>query len=179
MTSTPNIPSLASLDYIPYIDQNGQLTDQFEGKVGVYAIFDQGQTLQYIGYSRDVYLSLKQHLVRQPQHCYWLKVQTIERPSRTVLEEIRDAWIAENGSLPSGNSTDEALWNQPIDAKPAMTADEQASYAAGDGLIQIKLLKQAARRVEEQLLAALEARGVQMQIRFNPKLKESGLLDLK
>jgi hypothetical protein len=179
MTSTPNIPSLASLEYIPYIDQNGQLTDQFEGKVGVYAIFDQGQTLQYIGYSRDVYLSLKQHLVRQPQHCYWLKVQTIERPSRTVLEEIRDAWIAENGSLPSGNSTDEALWNQPIDAKPAMTAAEQASYTAGDGLTQIKLLKQAARRVEEQLLAALEARGVQMQIRFNPKLKESGLLDLK
>lgn len=179
MTSTPNIPSLASLDYILYIDQNGQLTDQFEGKVGVYAIFDQEQTLRYIGYSRDVYLSLKQHLVRQPQHCYWLKVWTIERPSRSVLEEIRNAWIAENGSLPSGNSTDEAAWNQPVNAKPAMTDEEQAKYAAGDELAQIKLLKQAARRVEEQLLAALEARGVQMQIRFNPKLKESGLLDLK
>jgi hypothetical protein len=179
MTSTPNIPSLASLDYIPYIDQNGQLTNQFEGKVGVYAIFDQEKTLQFIGYSRDVYLSLKQHLVRQPQHCYWLKAQTIERPSRTVLAEIRDAWIAENGTLPSGNGVNEALWNQPIDAKPAMTADEQTSYAAGDGLTQIKLLKQAARRVEEQLLTALEARGVQMQIRFNPKLKEGGLLDLK
>jgi hypothetical protein len=179
MTSTPNIPSLASLDYIPYIDQNGQLTNQFEGKVGVYAIFDQEKTLQFIGYSRDVYLSLKQHLVRQPQHCYWLKAQTIERPSRTVLTEIQDAWIAENGTLPSGNGANEALWNQPIDAKPAMTADELTSYAAGDGLTQIKLLKQAARRVEEQLLTALEARGVQMQIRFNPKLKENGLLDLK
>lgn len=179
MTSNANIPSLATLEYFPYIDQKGQLTDQFEGKVGVYAIFDPAKTLQLIGYSRDVYLSLKQHLVRQPQNCYWLKVQTIDRPSRTVLEEIRDVWIAENGVLPPGNSADEALWNQPIDAKLAMTTDEQASYARGDGLAQIKLLKQAARRVEEQILAALEARGVQMQIRFNPKLKESGLLDLK
>jgi hypothetical protein len=172
-------PTLISLEYISYLDDQGQIPNQFEGKVGVYAIFDRVKALQYIGYSRDVYLSLKQHLVRQPQHCDWLKVQTIDRPSRTILEEIRDAWIAENGSQPAGNSVDQVLWNQPIDAKAQMTAEEQAAYAAGDEMIQTKLLKQAARRVEEQVLAALLVRGVQMQIRFNPKLKEAGLLDLK
>jgi hypothetical protein len=178
MTDNPHIPTLSSLESIAYLDDQGQILPQFEGKVGVYGIFDQTSILQYIGYSRDVFLSLKQHLVRQPQHCYWFKVQTIDRPSRTILEEIRAAWIAENGVTPIGNNN-EALWSQPIDAKVQMTVEERSQYESGDELIQIKLLKQVARRVEEQVLIALANRGVQMQIRFNPKLKEMGLLDLK
>ena len=179
MTTEANIPYLSSLEYIPYIDANGQLPDQFQGKIGVYAIFDQEKVLQFVGYSRDIDISLKQHLVRQPQKCYWLKVQTIDRPSRSILEGIRDAWTAENESIPTGNVSDEAKWTQPIDAKVAMTADEQTSYKSSDELTQSKLLKTVARRVEQQLLSELESRGVQMQIRFNPKLKEKGLLDLK
>ncbi|PSO93872.1 MAG: Nuclease subunit of the excinuclease complex, partial [Cyanobacteria bacterium QS_9_48_30] len=77
-----------------------------QGKIGVYAIFDCDQNLQLVAYSRDVYFSLKQHLIRQPQKCYWIKLQTIERPKRSVLEEIREAWIAENGSPPPGNDTE-------------------------------------------------------------------------
>ena len=179
MNTETDIPSLASLEYIPYIDANGQLTETFQGKIGVYAIFNQEKVLQFVGYSRDVYLSLLSHLVRQPQNCYWLKVQNIDRPSRTILESIQDAWTAENGSIPVGNGADEAKWTQPIDAKVAMTPDEQIDYTSGDELMQSKLLKTVARRVEGQILAELEARGIQMQIRFNPKLKEKGLLDLK
>lgn len=82
MSTETAIPSLASLEYIPFIDTKGQLPEQFQSRVGVYAIFDREQKLQYVGYSRDVDLSLKQHLVRQPQKCYWLKVQTTDRPSR-------------------------------------------------------------------------------------------------
>lgn len=175
---TIDTSTLGSLEYLAYLDNQGQISLE-EGKVGVYAIFDRAKMLQYIGYSRDVYLSLKQHLVRQPEQCYWLKVQTIDRPSRTVLETIRDTWIAENGSQPIGNGADAAAWNQPIDTKTQMTAEERASYQAGDEIIQTRLLKQVARRAEERVLATLANRGVQMQIRFNPKLKEAGLLDLK
>lgn len=179
MTIETDIPALASLEYVPYIDENGQSPEQLQGKIGVYAVFDQEKVLQFVGYSRDVDLSLKQHLVRQPQKCYWLKVQTIDRPSRAILENIRDAWTTENGSIPAGNGAEEAKWTQPIDARLAMTADEQRRYQASDELIQSQLLKTAARRVEGQTLAELELRGVKMQIRFNPKLKEKGLLDLK
>ncbi len=42
-----------------------------------------------------------------------------------------------------------------------------------------KLLKNIARRVEAKILEVLKARGLQENIRFNPKLKNSGLLDLK
>ncbi len=179
LTSQTDIPSLANVSDIPYITENGDLPEQLQGKIGVYAIFDENKVLQLVGYSRDIYLTLKQHLVRQPQKCYWVKTQTISRPDRTLLENIRDAWIKENGSIPAGNATDEAKWNHPIDTKSAMTEEEKASYSAQDGLGQVKLLKKVARRVEEEIVEQLKSRGVQTEIRFNPKLKESGLLDLK
>lgn len=180
MTTQTDIPTLASLDYIPYLDDSGQIDESLQGKVGVYAIFDRDEVLQYIGYSRDVYLSLKQHLVRCPHQCYWIKAQTIDRPSRTILNNIREAWIAENGTTPPGNDGETAKWTQPIDAKALMTEAEQQEYSQlSDELAQMKKRKKIARRVEAEVLAELEKRGVQMQLRFNPKLKESGLLDLK
>lgn len=179
MTSETQIISLTDLDYIPYLDETGNLPEELQGKIGIYAIFNRDKNLQLVNYSRDVYLSLKQHLVRQPQSCYWLKVQIIDRPNRTQLESIRNAWIEENGTTPPGNGSDEAVWNHPIDTKGAMTEEEQLSYKNGDDLMQSKLLKQVARRVESQILEVLKSRGVQTEIRFNPKLKENGLLDLK
>jgi hypothetical protein len=178
---TSDIQSLASLEFVPYIDAEGKLPELAQGKIGVYGIFDSEKVLQFVGYSRDIYLSLKQHLVRQNQSCYWLKVQTIDRPNRTLLESIRESWIAENGSLPAGNGEGAAKWNDPIDTKTAMTAEEVASYEAivADEIAKDKLLKNAARRVENEILAQLKARGVTEEIRFNPKLKTSGLLDLK
>ncbi len=181
MATQTNIPSLTSLEYIPYINQNGELPEQYQGKIGVYAIFDQEKLLQFVGYSRDVFLSLRQHLVRKPQSCYWVKVETIERPSRKILEEIEQGWIAENGSVPIGNGENKQQWVSSIDAKALITAEEQANYdnPAHDEMAKIKIIKNVARRVEADILKQLEARGLQMQFRFNPKLKEQGLLDLK
>ncbi|MCT7992677.1 GIY-YIG nuclease family protein [Laspinema olomoucense] len=176
----PEISPLSTLDFLPYLDEAGNCNSDFTGKVGVYAIFDEPKTIQYIGYSRDIALSLKQHLMRKPDCCYWIKAQTIERPSRTILEEIRAAWIAENGEMPPGNGPNEGQWTQAIDVKPLMTDEEREKYEKSiDELAQMKLLKQVSRRVEADLLAVLESRGLKEAIRFNPKLKESGLLDLK
>lgn len=182
MSDRPEISSLASLESFSYLDDSGTLSEvPFQGKVGVYAIFDRDRVLQFIGYSRDIYLSLKQHLIRQPHNCYWIKFETISRPSRTILETIKEAWIAENGSTPPGNDADEAKWTQPIDVRPLMTDEERTAYdnAAGEELAQMKLLKKVSRRVEADILEQLKSRGVQMELRFNPKLKETGLLDLK
>lgn len=182
MSSEPQVIALHSLDFIAYLDAEGYLPQQFANKVGVYAIFDQAKTLQFIGYSRDIYLSLKQHLVRQPAACYWVKVQTIDRPNRTALEAIRDSWIAENSLMPPGNEPERSQhWSQAIDVKAALTPEEQANYnnPQMDELSQRKILKNAARRLEAEILSQLQARQVQEEIRFNPKLKDTGLLDLK
>jgi hypothetical protein len=178
MTQT-EISALSRLEFLPYLNDRGLIAESSQSKIGVYAIFDRDKILQFVGYSRDIYLSLRQHLVRQSDACYWLKLQTIERPNRTILEEIRKAWIAENGSLPVGNSTDEAKWTQPIDIRSNMTAQEREEYKASDELGQMKLLKKVARRVEAQIQEQLKNRSAEEEIRFNPKLKEQGLLDLK
>jgi len=62
-----------------------------------------------------------------------------------------------------------------------MTPEEENNYQniAIDELGKSKVLKNVARRIEEEILAVLKARGVNTQIRFNPKLKEAGFLDLK
>lgn len=178
---TTEISTLASLEYIPYIDAEGKLPNSLSKKIGVYAIFNREKVLQFIGYSRDIYLSLKQHLVRQPQKCYWVKVQTTDRPQRTLLENIKEAWVAENESIPVGNNSEEAKWTQPIDTKQLMTPEELANYQNPmvDEMDKEKQLKNVARRVEGEIFAELKSRGVEEEIRFNPKLKTSGLLDLK
>lgn len=167
--------SLADVPLQPYLTATGTLNETGDRHIGVYAIFAQDHTLQFIGYSRDVATSLLQHLVRQPHACHWYKVHYIDRPSRTLLEDIRQAWLSEAGAI----APDPDPWTQPIDAKRQMTEDEQRRYEQGDDLERIKILKQTARRVEEQVLAQLAERGVTLSVRFNPKLKETGLLDLK
>lgn len=180
MTSENDVIPLSRLDYIPYLDETGDIPADLQGKIGVYAIFNNDKVLQYIGYSRDISLSLKQHLVRQPEQCYWLKVQTIQRPNRTLLESIQTAWVEENTAVPPGNDNEAAQWNEPIDAKSSMSDEEQSRFSAEvDEVAKTKLLKKVARKVEEEILEKLKLRGVKTEIRFNPKLKENGLLDLK
>lgn len=181
MNAQAEISTLASLDRYPYIDSDGKLPQVFQGKVGIYAIFDQAEILQYVGYSRDVFLSLKQHLVRRPDACYSVKVQTIDRPNRTILENTRNAWIEENGAVPIGNAADASIWNEPIQVKALMTSEEAENIGNPmlDDVARIKAVKNVARRIEAGIMAQIKARGVQEEIRFQPKLKEQGLLDLK
>ncbi|MEO1132222.1 MAG: GIY-YIG nuclease family protein [Cyanobacteria bacterium J06639_1] len=181
VNASADIPALDSLDFIPYINDAGQLPDECEGSIGVYAVFDRDRALHYVGYSRDMATSLKLHLVRQPESCFWVKAHAIARPSRTLLENIRAAWMDSNGDIPIGNALDPSPWETPIDVKEQMTQEERDRYA--DKTLserdRIKALKQAARRIEAEILAQLEARHVAIPLRFNPKLKEEGWLDLK
>lgn len=181
MSAQTETPTLANLELHPYLSEDGAIADEpWQGKVGIYAIFNAENNLQFVGYSRNVATSLRQHLVRQPNACHGFKVQTIDRPSRTLLEQMRQAWIAENGSVPPGNSSEAEVWTQPIDVKPLMTDAERQSLAdAADELAKTKCIKQAARRVQAEVLERLAARGVTESLRFNPKLKEDGLLELK
>ncbi|WP_330202714.1 GIY-YIG nuclease family protein [Cyanobacterium sp. Dongsha4] len=179
MTISSSLPKLTDLSFLPYLDDTGKISSELEGKIGIYAIFDQNKNLRYIGYSRNLFLSLKQHLVRQSDNCSWLKLYSFDRPNRTILEEIKQNWLAENQDIPEGNGEKEHLWIQPIDAKLTMTMDETREYQRLDEISKVKFLKKIARKLEEDIKEKLNLKGVTMEIRFNPKLKEEGLLDLK
>lgn len=177
--SDTNYISLKEIDFLPYLNSEGAIAENLEGAIGLYAIFNQDKTLEYVGYSRNIYLSLKQHLVKQPDKCYWLKIHTISRPSRTILEEIKQQWLREETNNINLSQEIQNQWTESIDTKPMMTEDEIKEYQQQDELGKIKLLKKVSRRVEETIKEKLTLRGVTIEIRFNPKLKEQGLLDLK
>ena len=169
---------LAQLSYEPYVDEEGLVNTELEGKIAVYAIFDESQQIQYIGYSRNLYKSLLQHLVKQNDRCYWYKYYLIDRPNRSVLEQIKSDWEGEN---PDFNKSDEELklWTDAIDIHQQMTDSQKEEFQKADGLGQTKLLKQFAREIQAQIKQKLSDRGVKVNFKFNSKLREQGLVDLK
>ncbi|MCO5606072.1 hypothetical protein L7F22_060259 [Adiantum nelumboides] len=182
--SSKGVTPLKDLEFVPYLNEDGLITNCSDpsSKACVYAIFDSNRVLHYIGISRQVHSSMRLHFARMPLKCYFVKIQTINKPSRSLLELIREKWIEENGSCPSGNNSgpEQNMWENPLDCKPLMTDEEsQKLEEAGAGPPKAKVLKNVARRIEAQLEKSFLARNCKERLRFDPKLKEKGLLDLK
>ncbi len=176
MNATDSATPLESLPFVPYLDASGNILAEFAGKIGVYAIFNADKSLEYVGISRDIATSMKLHLVRVPDRCCWVKVATVEKPNRTLLSAIQTNWM-------DGKVLDPAMqerWDQPLNCQKLMTDAErqQLAEALSEGE-QEKILKNVARRVEKEILEHLTARGIGFEVRFNPKLKSAGILDVK
>lgn len=98
---------------------------------GVYVVLDAERHTQYIGYSRNVLLSLNSHVTQNgPQKCAFVRVQAFKFPKRQEMEDLRDAWIAELESTPPGNATDHEMWASTVGeaAKGVMSATERQIY---------------------------------------------------
>jgi hypothetical protein len=173
---TDSLPNLADFEPQPFLTEAGEINPGYEKSIGVYAIFNQERTLQYVGYSRNLAVSLLQHLVRQPDHCHWLTVHVIDRPDRQLLTQIQNHWLV--GQSPPGNGEQQKDWCESINVQDHWTTEEAATVTQSEAEDKPKLLKKIARRLEAGVLEKLQARGVKQNIRFNPKLKEQGLLDV-
>jgi hypothetical protein len=176
--ATP-LPTLAELPLHPFLTPAGELNNSQAKQIGAYAIFAQSQSLQYVGYSRNIATSLLQHLVRQPDDCHWFAVFTIDRPDRQLLSQIQAHWLASQPDLPPGNGRRQSAWENSLTVMEHLTPEEATAIADCDPAEKPKLLKTIARRLEAEQMAKLKARGVTQPIRFDPKLKEQGRLDVK
>jgi hypothetical protein len=103
-----------------------------EAKVaGVYAVLNCDRQTQYIGYSRNVTLSLKSHLTQHgPQICTFVKVQPFKFPKREEMEQLRDTWIAELPQTPPGNADTSGTWAGTVKdaASQTMSPAEREAY---------------------------------------------------
>ena len=96
---------------------------------GVYAVLDSQRQTQYIGYSRNVLLSLNGHLAQNGEICAFVRVEAFKFPKRTEMEELRDTWIAQLDSLPLGNGAESDRWASGGEmAKAAMSEAERNAY---------------------------------------------------
>uniref|UniRef100_A0A0D6QVR1 NIF system FeS cluster assembly NifU C-terminal domain-containing protein n=1 Tax=Araucaria cunninghamii TaxID=56994 RepID=A0A0D6QVR1_ARACU len=100
---------------------------------GVYAIYDTQDQIQYVGYSRNVVLSLISHLERVgPSRCCSVRVKLFTDSSilsRGKLEEEKTRWLEVYG-VPPGNSVNKELWEsgKGIDSVRAMSEKERKEY---------------------------------------------------
>ncbi|MDF5731205.1 MAG: GIY-YIG nuclease family protein [Rhizonema sp. PD38] len=103
--------------------QNGKIA-------GVYAVLDTERDTQYIGYSRNVLLSLNGHKSQNgKQKCAFVRVQTFKFPKRQDMEDLRDAWIAELESVPPGNASESGTWASTVgEVARVMSEAERNAY---------------------------------------------------
>ncbi len=98
---------------------------------GVYAVLNDKQQTQYIGYSRNVLLSVNSHVTQNGHEaCAFVRVQTFKFPKRQEMEELRQAWLSELDYIPPGNSEESANWANTVGeaAKATMSASERNAY---------------------------------------------------
>jgi hypothetical protein len=48
-----------------------------------------------------------------PSECYHFKIQTVARPSRTILDEIKKVWVEEAGAPTDNDGGERQVANQP------------------------------------------------------------------
>lgn len=96
---------------------------------GVFAVYDAYCVVQYVGYSRNVVLSLKAMRSRVGAgKAASVKVKLYVQASlvtRSRLEEEKQRWIDELGTVPSGNSADADLWEGTGAGVPLSQMNEQ------------------------------------------------------
>ncbi|NEQ20881.1 MAG: GIY-YIG nuclease family protein [Microcoleus sp. SIO2G3] len=98
---------------------------------GVYAVLNEKQQTQYIGYSRNVLLSLNSHVAQNgTADCAFVRVQTFKFPKRQEMEDLREAWLSELDYIPPGNGEESANWASTVGeaAKATMSASERNAY---------------------------------------------------
>ncbi|GMH45517.1 hypothetical protein BSKO_13474 [Bryopsis sp. KO-2023] len=108
-----------------------------EGEVplGVYALYDTGRNLQYVGYSRNIVLAIRAHLSRVGEdRCTYVRPMVFMNramSNKTTLEKEAQNWIDEAGTIPPGNGVEQEIWEgvQLKDLKPEdMSEKELAEY---------------------------------------------------
>ena len=107
-------------------------------RASVYAIYDESQSIQYVGVTRAINASLRLHLGRKPEATYFVKTYHMERPNRSLLDAIKAAWVESSGGNVPGtdDGPEQKLWEGALECFPLMTAEEREaieSAPVGDG----------------------------------------------
>ena len=98
---------------------------------GVYAVIDSSHQTQYVGYSRNVSISLKGHLIEHGSDvCAYVRVRSFKFPKREEMEQLRDSWITASNSVPPGNAGSSDGWAATLGeiAAAAMSPAEREAY---------------------------------------------------
>ncbi|KAL3160178.1 hypothetical protein ABBQ32_010944 [Trebouxia sp. C0010 RCD-2024] len=102
-----------------------------ERPLGVYALYDAHNNVQYVGYSRNMVIAVKNHLQRVGEaQCAFVRAMVFANAamaSRSNLEREMRSWIDREGVVPPGNGPEKELWEGQAAAK-VLSPAEMAEY---------------------------------------------------
>ena len=124
----------------------------------VFAVLDDKQVVQFIGFSKDLRNTLRALIGRRPHLVHSFRAFHHAIIDEQDLQQQRSAWIKELGYTPMGNSdpVEQALWQSPVNCGSPEKA--QTAY--------------------DELLIALRARGVTEEMSPDLALLAQGKLDI-
>lgn len=106
---------------------------------GVYSVLNCDRQTQYIGYSRNVALSLRGHLTQLGQDiCSFVRVQPFDFPKRDDMAALQNRWIAELDTMPPGNEADNELWATTVGAAAIATMSEAERQAYDEKKLKLR-----------------------------------------
>ena len=110
---------------------------------GVYAVSDTTNTIQYIGYSRNIALSLRNHLTTFGSNIVkQVKIKSFSFPKKEELMQLQSTWLSSLEYVPTGNMNQDDDGNKGWESSSrssseAMTSQEKEKYSE----IKMKLRK--------------------------------------
>ncbi|KAK9829795.1 hypothetical protein WJX72_007953 [[Myrmecia] bisecta] len=156
---------LVDQDLTPILNAQGLIQPVIpEGtQASVFAIYDDKKKLQYVGFSKDLYNSLRTVFSRRPDKAFFYKVCHLNRLDQQEMIDLRTAWFEECGGPPPGNklAMERNLWQQPVEA----------------GAISARGRQQAAEAEVVTLMVVITSRGCNEVFVPNPELLAKGQVD--
>lgn len=99
-----------------------------EQPVGVFSVYDSRKNVQYVGYSRNIVVSVRGARERVGEEkCAYTRTMVFANKAmqtKATLERQVQNWLEECGTIPPGNGVEQEIWQ----GSKAMTPAEQAIY---------------------------------------------------
>ncbi|KAL3161552.1 hypothetical protein ABBQ32_010419 [Trebouxia sp. C0010 RCD-2024] len=157
--------SLASIELNTIINTQGLIQPLIPSgsEAAVFAVYNDRKQLQYVGFSKDLYNSLRTLLGRRPDKAFFYKATHLPTLDQKQMVDIRTAWFEECGGPPPGNklALERTAWQSPVDA----------------GAISERGKLQAAEEQLKALQAQIVQRGCKEDFQPDPELMKNGKVD--
>lgn len=152
-------PSLKDVPLVPFIDELGWVWPDPPSttEASIFAVYDENETVQFIGFSKEIRNSLRVMLSRQPAKCHSYKVYNMAELDQQQLMLMREKWFKELGFKPLGNDAESDAWMKP----PMGGTDKQCT------------------EMGEKMIAALRSRGVEEAFEVDTSKFEEGNVEVK
>lgn len=106
------------------------LKDHGESRhAAVYAVVGKDETVNFVGVSRNVALSVSAHVVNEgEERVHSLKVRSFKFPKRGKMDAMKEQWITECGSLPVGNIKGSEWASSSKEVQGSMSPAQRDAY---------------------------------------------------